>query len=653
MRSGEIKFVTLPAKKTILQEPMKRKTFFGLSAAMLGVMPAFSATVETMNPPMWWTGMNEKQLQIAVSGEGIRDAVPEINYPGVHIDSVARLDSPNYQFIYVTVGDDAKPGTMEITFKTGKKKIKKNYELLARDRKAEEYVGFDSSDALYLMMPDRFSDGDPSNNENESLQYNVKTDRNDPNGRHGGDLKGILNHLDYLQELGITAIWLTPVLENDMPGGSYHGYATTNYYRVDPRFGTNEEYKQLIEECHRRGIRVVMDMIFNHCGIAHPWMADMPSKDWFNSPVELSELEKLKSDFSKMPKGYKQTNFRLNTNHDPYGSKYDLGMTVDGWFSFGMPDLNQRNHHLMTYLIQNSIWWIEYAKVNGIRMDTYPYADMAAMAEWNRRVAKEYPNFNIVGESWLHSEMSIAYMQSGNKFNPMDTELKTVMDFPFLNLCRPAFTEKTLPWGEGLNRLYDHLALDFVYSNPRNLLIFLDNHDTDRFLLEKPENLGSWKQAQTFLLTSRGIPQIYYGTELLMFGNKKVTDGHIRLDMPGGFPGDNHSEFVAEGRTAQQNEAWNFMSRLLNWRKVNKAVSEGKTLHYMPSNGFYVYERKAGDSRVVVLMNGTDDEAKAVDMSRYYEIMKPGDVFTDVITGKKVTIGETMDFAPRAVYVLE
>ena len=245
---------------------MKRKTFLGLSAAMLGVMPAFSATVETMNPPMWWTGMNEKQLQIAVSGEGIRDAVPEINYPGVRIDSVARLDSPNYQFIYVTVGDEAKPGTMEITFKAGKKKIKKNYELLARDRKAEEYVGFDSSDALYLMMPDRFSDGDPSNNENESLQYNVKADRNDPNGRHGGDLKGILNHLDYLQELGITAIWLTPVLENDMPGGSYHGYATTNYYRVDPRFGTNEEYKQLIEECHRRGIRVVMDMIFNHCG---------------------------------------------------------------------------------------------------------------------------------------------------------------------------------------------------------------------------------------------------------------------------------------------------------------------------------------------------------------------------------------------------
>ena len=355
----------------------------------------------------------------------------------------------------------------------------------------------------------------------------------------------------------------------------------------------------------------------------------------------------------KMPKDYKQTNFRLNTNHDPYGSKYDLGMTVDAWFTLSMPDLNQRNPHLMTYLIQNSIWWIETTKINGIRMDTYPYADMAAMARWNEAVFREYPNFNIVGESWLHSEASIAYMQSGNKFNPIDTKLKTVMDFPFLNLSRPAFSEKTMPWGEGLNRLYDHLALDFLYPNPENLLIFLDNHDTDRFLLEMPKDLSQWKQAQTFLLTSRGIPQIYYGTELLMNGTKKITDGLIRLDMPGGFAGDKTNEFTSEGRSAMQNEAFDFMSRLLNWRKGNEAIAYGKTLHYMPDNGLYVYQRKHNDKRVIVIMNGTDEPANATDMSRYSEIMHPGDRFKDVLSGKEITIEANMDFPPRAIFVLE
>ena len=633
-----------------------KKFIYGVSFAFAFVFTAMAADVK-MEPPMWWTGMESHQLQIMVNGENIRDAVPSIDYDGVTIDSVARLDSPNYQFIYLTIDDGTKPGKMDIEFKSGESVLKTQYELLQRDSSSDSYVGFDSSDALYLIMPDRFADGNPDNNEVDGLRNQVSVDRSNPSGRHGGDLKGIMEHLDYIQQLGVTAIWLTPVLENDMPGGSYHGYATTDYYKVDPRFGSNEEYRQLVEECHKRGIKVVMDMIFNHCGLSHPWLEDLPSRDWLNSPIDMNELKANTVDSTggafKMPKDYKQTNFRLNTNHDPYGSKYDLGMTVDAWFTLSMPDLNQRNPHLMTYLIQNSIWWIETTKINGIRMDTYPYADMEAMARWNEAVFREYPDFNIVGESWLHSEASIAYMQSGNKFNPIDTKLRTVMDFPFLNLSRPAFSEKTMPWGEGLNRLYDHLALDFLYPKPENLLIFLDNHDTDRFLLEMPKDLSQWKQAQVFLLTSRGIPQIYYGTELLMNGNKKVTDGLIRLDMTGGFPGDKTDEFTRDGRSDIQNEAFDFISCLLNWRKGNKAVAYGKTLHFMPDNGLYVYQRKAGDKKVTVIMNGSDEVVNGIDMSRYAEIMKPGDVFNDVISGKQVTIAEKMDFSPRAVFILE
>lgn len=635
---------------------MRISVFLPLLA--LAALPAGAKTnVASMEPPMWWTGMETRQLQIMVSGENIRDAVPEIAYPGVRIDSVARLDSPNYQFIYLTVGDDARPGEMEIVFRDGKRTLKKRYELLARDKAGADYEGFDSSDALYLLMPDRFADGDPGNNEVEGLAHPVRPDRSNPSGRHGGDIKGIADHLDYLQRLGVTAVWLTPVLENDMPGGSYHGYATTDYYRVDPRFGTNEEYRAFVAECHKRGIKVVMDMIFNHCGFSHPWIADLPSRDWLNSPVDAEALEaiagQLEGRKTDTPKGYKQTNFRLNTVHDPYRSDYDYDLTVNGWFVTAMPDLNQRNPHLMTYLIQNSIWWVEYAKVNGIRMDTYPYADMPSMARWNKAVLAEYPNFNIVGESWLADPESIAFMQRGNKLNPVNTELKTVMDFPFFMLAQKAFSEKTLPWADGLNRLYDHLALDAVYPDPSNVLTFLDNHDTDRFLPSVPSDLARWKQAQTFLLTSRGIPQIYYGTELLMSGTKARSDGDIRLDMPGGFPGDSVDAFQEAGRTPLQREAFDFMSRLLHWRQGNTAVAEGATRHFLPTNGLYVYERRSADRRVIVVLNGTDEELADVDMSRYAEIVAPGTVLRDALTERTVVWEERMTFPARASLVLE
>ncbi len=615
---------------------MRTNLRFFLTAILCAITASVSAknAMPSIEPPFWWSGMNSPKLQLMVHGDNIRDAVPSIDYAGVTIDSIARLDSKNYQFLYLNVSPQAQPGTMTIVFKNGKKSVKVPYELKKRDGIMPD--AFSSEDVLYLIMPDRFADGNSDNNTLKELNFPVSVDRNDPNARHGGDLKGIENNLDYIESLGVTAIWLNPVLENDMPGGAYHGYATTDYYRVDPRFGTNDEYRNLIAESHKRGIKVVMDMIFNHSGSSHPWIDDLPSKDWLN-----------------YPDGDKLTNFRLSTINDPYASDYDRTRSVKGWFVPSMPDLNQENPHMMRYLIQNSIWWIEYSKIDGIRMDTYPYADMAPMAQWIADVQKEYPGYNIVGEAWYGDVAGTAYWQRGSRLNKQgDPNLPTVMDFPTMIIATQAFHENTLEYGQGLNKIYNRLSLDYLYENPKNVLTFLDNHDTDRFLLTEPQNLGSWKQGVAFLLTTRGIPQIYYGTELLMHGDKKKTDGDVRKDVPGGFPGDTINAFSKEGRTALQNEAIDFLSKVATWRKGNKVISEGTLKHFMPENGMYVYERRLGDKRAVVIMNGTDRQS-SVDMSIYKEILPTGSTLKDVITGEEFTITPEIHFAPRALYILE
>ena len=615
---------------------MRTNLRFFLTAILCAITASVSAknAMPSIEPPFWWSGMNSPKLQLMVHGDNIRDAVPSIDYAGVTIDSIARLDSKNYQFLYLNVSPQAQPGTMTIVFKNGKKSVKVPYELKKRDGIMPN--AFSSEDVLYLIMPDRFADGNSDNNTLKELNFPVSVDRNDPNARHGGDLKGIENNLDYIESLGVTAIWLNPVLENDMPGGAYHGYATTDYYRVDPRFGTNDEYRNLIAESHKRGIKVVMDMIFNHSGSSHPWIDDLPSKDWLN-----------------YPDGDKLTNFRLSTINDPYASDYDRTRSVKGWFVPSMPDLNQENPHMMRYLIQNSIWWIEYSKIDGIRMDTYPYADMAPMAQWIADVQKEYPGYNIVGEAWYGDVAGTAYWQRGSRLNKQgDPNLPTVMDFPTMIIATQAFHENTLEYGQGLNKIYNRLSLDYLYENPKNVLTFLDNHDTDRFLLTEPQNLGSWKQGVAFLLTTRGIPQIYYGTELLMHGDKKKTDGDVRKDVPGGFPGDTINAFSKEGRTALQNEAIDFLSKVATWRKGNKVISEGTLKHFMPENGMYVYERRLGDKRAVVIMNGTDRQL-SVDMSIYSEILPTGTTLKDVITGEDFTITPEIHFAPRALYILE
>lgn len=614
------------------------KRFSLLAAALMAGASLFGAKkapmVTNVEPPYWWVGMANDTLQVMLTGPDIAQASAEVDYSGVKLDRQVSLDSPNYKLLYFTIAPDTKPGKMPIRLNLDGRKHTLDYELKARDMKGADYEGFSAADVLYLLMPDRFAQGDVV--AATDLEYNDAPDRTQPSTRHGGNLKGIADKLDYLDSLGITAIWSCPVLENDMPGGSYHGYATTDYYRIDPRFGTNADWQELIAQAHKRGIKVVMDMIFNHSGSNHPWMKDMPSKDWYNHP-----------------EGNELTNFRLSTIHDPYVSDYDLDHTVNGWFVSAMPDLNQKNPHLMKYLIQNSIWWIESSKINGIRMDTYPYADMQGMAQWAADVLKEYPNFNIVGECWYGNEAGPAFWQSGSKINPVETNLPTVMDFKYNIDREKMFFEETDPWN-GLNHVYDHLALDYLYPDPQHILTFLDNHDTDRFLPEMPDSLGVWKQALAFLLTSRGIPQLYYGTELLMNGTKKISDGYIRLDMPGGFPGDKVDAFTREGRTDMQNEAWDYLSRLLQWRRgeANDVIAKGTLKHFMPQNGIYAYERRLGDKQVVVLLNG-QSEPNTVTMERTVEILPYGKTMRDLVSGKDVTITEEMTFAPRQVMILQ
>lgn len=610
-----------------------------MAATANAAAPAMS--VDEIHPPHWWVGMKNTSLQLQVHGKNIREAEFSVNYPGVTVDSVVRLDgSPNWQYIYLNISPSAKPGVMQLLWKSGKKKITENYELRAR-KEQRGAQGFTAADVLYMVMPDRFANGDESINDVATLRHHVEVDRSNPNTRHGGDLKGIRNHVDYLDTLGITALWLNPVLENDMEGGSYHGYATTDYYKVDPRFGSNADYEELIDTLHNHGIKTVMDMIFNHCGSGHPWFTDRPASDWFN-----------------FPDGYVQTNYRLSTITDPYATDYDRKLTQDGWFVADMPDLNQRNPHLMKYLVQNSIWWIEEGQIDGIRMDTYPYADERAMGAWIDDVKKEYPDFNIVGECWFGETGGEAYWQKGSplatKKNP-DTNLPVVMDFPLMIKSRDMapFKAETDPWN-GLNVIYDHLALDYLYPDPMSVLRFLDNHDTERFILSEPETLDQWKQALTILLTIPGIPQLYYGTELLMHGTREGGDGNVRKDMPGGFPGDEVSVFTSEGRSSKQNEAYDFISRILNWRKGSKAIGEGSMKHFMPTNGVYLYERKAGDDTVIVMMNGTDS-ANDVDMTRYMEVIGEGDKFTDILTGETivpVTADKKYRFAPREIRIL-
>ena len=587
-----------------------------------------------VDPAFWWSGMQEPELQIMLYGENIGNYTPTISSNDVVIKESVRLSNPNYQIIYLDISQ-SKPQQFDILFTNGDNQITYQYELRERDDKRKNIDTFNSSDVLYLIMPDRFANGNPAN-DNIKMNMPYKVDRSEPNERHGGDLEGISNNLDYLTDLGVTSIWLNPVLENDMEGGSYHGYATTDYYKVDPRFGTNEEYAQLVEDANEKGLKVVMDIIFNHCGSDHHWMTDMPSSDWFNNIDEYVETSHIKEVY-----------------FDNYASEYDTKKLTDGWFVPTMPDLNQRNRHVAKYLIQNSIWWIEYTGINGIRQDTYPYADYDMMVDWCEAVDKEYPGYNIVGEAWLNNIIGTAFWQQDSKVNNVgNTKLKTVMDFKLMGLSHSAFSEETGSWNGGLHSIYESLSYDYIYPDIYHVLRFLDNHDTDRFLKEMPTDLLTYKQAISFLLTIPGIPQLYYGTELLMHGNKSKYDGDIRLDVPGGWAEDKENHFTREGRSDLQNEAFDFLQKLLKWRKGNDIIANGKMKHYVVNNGVYLYERYLNNKKVVVVMNGTTSDVE-LKLDRYAETLGNSKGGFDIVSNKNIELSNTLKLTPRQTIILE
>lgn len=593
--------------------------------------------ITRIDPTDWYVGMKDPTLQLMVYGEGIRDAQVSTDYPNARIDSLVRLDSPNYLLVYMNL-QGAQPGEMKLQFSLNGQRTTEKYVLRSRTKAAEKRVGFSNADVLYLLMPDRFANGDTRNDVVKGMRDQC-CDRSQPSLRHGGDLAGIARHLDYFTQLGVTALWFTPILENNSPSteqkqSCYHGYATTDYYKVDPRFGSNEEYCALIRACHERGLKVVMDMIFNHCGSSHPWQQDTPSSDWFNHP------------------GYGlQTSYKLTPVLDPYAAEVDKEETTDGWFVESMPDLNQRNPHVIRYLIQNSIWWIETADIDGIRMDTYPYADRKAMAEWMKVIDTEYPNFNTVGETWVTEPAYTAAWQKDSRLSKENSYLKTVMDFAFFDRLSQAKNEETDGWWKGFNRIYNSLCYDYLYENPSSVLAFIENHDTDRFL-GNGKDATALKQALALLLTINRIPQLYYGTEVLLNGTKEVTDGNVRRDFPGGFPGDTHDCFTSTGRNTAENGMYEWLSRVLHWRKGNAIITQGSQKQFIPYQGVYVICRQLNGKTVMTVLNGRRSAAE-LNVRRYAEVIGNHTSARDITTGTTIDLTRNVPLSERQTLILE
>lgn len=608
-------------------------------AAVLSLFCLFisanAADIQNIDPPFWWVGMKNTELQIMVHGPEISQSDVLVRYPGVTLKEVVRTSNPNYVFIYVDVTSKAKPGKMNIVFSKDGQETVKEYELKARNTK-KGAQGFTTEDVLYLITPDRFANGDESND----IVDGARVDRQRSGGRHGGDIKGVTQHLDYIKDLGITAIWLNPVQKNS--ANSYHGYAITDFYDIDPRFGSMEDYIEFVDKAHKAGMKVVMDMIFNHCGSGHWWMNDLPTEDWLNGH-----------------NSFVQTNHQKWTTVDPHAAPSERAGFTDGWFNSGMPDLNQKNPLVARYLIQNSMWWIEYARIDGVRQDTHPYMDFDFGAQWCRETFEEYPNFNITGETWFPVGSGFpAWWQAGSRLNTSNSNLKTVMDFNLAFIVDSAFDEPVSSSDgaeTGLFNIYVSLANDFLYEDTDNILVFLDNHDLSRFNRVEDKGLDKYKQGIAFIATTRGIPQIYYGTELLFTGTKQQGDGAIRADMPGGWKEDTRSVFTKAGRTDRENEAYEYMAKLLNWRKTSEAVKYGKLIQYAPLSNYgncYVYARIKDDKVVLVILNGSDKETDLA-MSRYSDVIGKYTTGTDVITGKVYDLTTTVRVPARGTFVMD
>jgi len=596
-----------------------------------------SAQIERVEPSFWWIGMKNTRLQLLIHGTEICNRKVIINYPGVKILKTNRACSPNYLFVTLEINPKvAKAGSFKIQLTEPEKaNLTITYELKNRQADSWKRAGFSSNDVVYLLMPDRFANGNPANDNVDSQPE--KANRSIDYGRHGGDIKGIKDHLDYIKELGATTIWTTPVQENNFNKYTYHGYAISDFYKIDPRFGSNDEYVDFVSASHQKGLKIIMDMVSNHAGIWAWWMNDLPFEDWIHQ-------------WSSMT----YTNHKASTIKDTHAANSDKKLFIDGWFDTSMPDMNQNNPYFWTYYIQNSIWWIESSNLDGIRMDTYQYNDKDAMVKWAKSITDEYPKFNIVGETSLPYTSDIAFWQK-NSANPQkyNSELPSVMDFILQRALLCCFNEHGKPWEDlGMNRLYNIIASDYLYPDVNNLLIFAENHDTQQINFTCHNSLDKFKMAMSFLMTTRGIPQIYYGTEIGMGGDKDKGDGSIRLDFPGGWAGDSINAFKADGRTKVENEYFNFMSKLLNWRKNKNVIHSGKLLHYTPLNDVYVYFRSNDKENIMVIMNNNETE-QTLQTERYEEGLNGKTTGKDVMTGKTYELTSSIIVPKQTVLILE
>jgi glycosidase len=622
-----------------------RKSLISLPVLLIILISPFYAysqpvQIDRVEPENWWVGFQHPEVQLLIYGDDIQSARASVDYPGVTIEKTTLVENPNYQFVMLRIEDDTEPGTVAINFRRGNHSHTVDYEIRERHDDPNRNQGFDSSDLIYLLMPDRFANGDPSNDEIEGMLEGVN--RDNPNARHGGDIQGVIDNLDYLEDLGMTAVWFTPIIENDMPPeyGAYHGYAATDMYRVDRRYGSNEKYLELIDEAHDRGMKVIMDMIHNHVGTEHWFIKDQPTDDWVH------DLEKVGT-----------TNYRTGTVMDPYASEHDADATVQGWFVVDMPDLDQRNELVANYLIQNTLWWIEYSGIDGIRMDTHPYPYKEYMADWSRRVLEEFPGFNMVGEAWMPNTPSTAYWQTGFPSpDGYESYLPSVTDFPLYVSLTSGLNQNT-GWDTGINQLYFTLSQDFLYPDANMNVIFPGNHDLDRIFTVMGENYGKFRVAQTFIMTTRGIPQLYYGDEILMTGGGP--DGLKRKDFPGGWEEDSISGFTQEGREELADEtgfpvaeAHSFVSTLANWRKDNDVIHSGKLTHFIPQNNVYVYFRHNDEKRVMVVLNA-NEESDVLYLSRFSEMIQDSQSGVDVISGETVNLGDTLAIDGYETMVIE
>ncbi|MBC6999784.1 glycoside hydrolase family 13 protein [Cytophaga sp. FL35] len=588
-------------------------------------------SIERVEPPNWWVGMEYNSVELLIYGKDIAaNDVRLKTYENVQLQSVKKAANPNYLFVTIAIGEQAQPGNLQLDFrKNGTTEFVQSYELKARENNRKNIAGFNSADAIYLITPDRFVNGDP---ENDAVVGMVEQpNRKDKGGRHGGDVQGIVNSLDAIKDMGFTAIWTNPILENNMPSYSYHGYAITDFYKVDPRYGSNASYKEMVEKASEKGMKVIMDMIANHCGLEHWWMKDLPSEDWINQWDT-----------------YTQTNHKKTVVLDPYATKKDTKEFFDGWFVPTMPDLNQRNASMANYLIQNTLWWIEYSGIAGIRMDTYPYPDMYFMRDWTAAVMKEYPDFNIVGEEWVLRPTIVSYWQKGKEnTNGYTSELKSVMDFPIQHALSTSLND-----ARSWNAVYEELGQDYLYPDPNNLVVFPDNHDMSRIYTQLNEDADLVKLALTYVATVRGIPQIYYGTEILM-GNKGTEDhGIIRTDYPGGWAKDKVNAFTGDGLTKEQKDAKAYLSKLFNWRKNAEVIHNGKLIHFAPKDNIYVYFRYNEHKKVMVVLN-KDAKAKLLDVADYQEILKGSVNGKDVLTGKQFKNANTINVPAKTAMIIE